>query len=758
MKKGLNASTLKMIAIIAMVIDHISWGFFDFYSWQGYMLHIIGRLTIPIMCFFVAEGFRKTHNLKRYIMRMAFFAALTTVPFYLFFHEEYGYRQNIIFDYLLALLILTVLESKGLKKPAKIVLGTLLFIISMVIGGWPVMPMIYVLIFYYKDSFKKQAVWFCSATVGLVLFMMLAIMLNTRYNFYPMYNSWVWWDKSYFLGFMLALFLLKAYNGEKGEYPFGKYFFFLFYPAHFLVLFASKLIIEDFGSYWLYVGLQLFCICLVLCFIVRLMLEKSSKAQSAAVLFSVGGLVYTAAFFIETTAQTKELAFGAVTLEYLGEAGAFIGLTIFLSEFCRFRVHRLLYFIEGIIFGGAVILVYTAEYNHIFYKNIDMDFSGEFPRLILDYGIGFNLFYVFVIVVFLAFAVKMLKSYRKASEIERKRMALMLCAICSPWLAIMIREMGLTGGYEVSFLGIIFLVVFSMLALIKYGYFDSVQQAVTNVIYKSNEGLLVLDNNKYVLYYNNIVQQIFPEISEKQPLYNVPVLGDTLKKCFDENGDIDGNHAQNIVEANDRVYEMKTEPIIEAGYTQGYMVRVFDYTVHYRSMEELKRTAHIDALTGLYDREIFKQEITGHLSDDGTGALIMVDIDFFKHINDNFGHVMGDEVLVSLSEAIREVFGDEHNCCRVGGDEFMIFVKDTNDMTVIGQFAQKLIACYGEKTRNMTEERGSSLSIGIALSASIPADTRKDELFEALYALSDKALYYVKENGRNDFMFYESIS
>ena len=204
MKKGLSASTLKIIAIVTMVIDHISWGFFDFYSWQGYMLHIIGRLTIPIMCFFIAEGFRKTHDLKRYILRMAGFAAITTVPFYLFFHEEYAYRQNIIFDYLLALLLLTVLESKRFKKPAKVLLSALLVTTSMVIGGWPVMPMVYVLIFYYADSFKKQAVWFCGATVGLVLFMMIGITLNKMYNFYPMYNYWVWWDKAYFLGLMIT--------------------------------------------------------------------------------------------------------------------------------------------------------------------------------------------------------------------------------------------------------------------------------------------------------------------------------------------------------------------------------------------------------------------------------------------------------------------------------------------------------------------------------------------------------------------------
>lgn len=757
MKRGLNASTLKTIAIIAMVIDHISWGFFDFYSWQGYLLHIFGRLTIPIMCFFIAEGFKKTRNRQRYILRMTFFAAVTVVPFYLFFHEEYAYRQNIIFDYLLALLLLTVLESRRFNKPVKVLLSALLVVTSAVIGGWPVMPMIYVLIFYYADSFKKQTVWFCSTTVGLVVFMIIGILLNTKYNFYPMYNSWVWWDKSYFLGFMLALPLLKMYNGQKGKYPIGRYFFFIFYPLHLLVLYASKLVINNFGSYWLYVGLQLVCIVLVLCFIVRILLEKSSKAQNAAVLFSVSGLVYTVAFFIETTARTKELAFGAVTLEYLGEAGAFIGLTIFLSEFCHFRVKKLFYLIEGIFFGGAVALVYTAEYNHIFYKNISMDYSGDFPRLVLEYGIGFITFYIFLIVIFLIAFVKMIVSYRKSSEVEKNRIAFLFVGMISPWLATFIRWIGFTGGYEISFLGIIFSAIFATIALIKYGYFDSVQQAVTNVIYKSNEGLLVLDKDRCVLYFNNLVQNIFPQIADKQSVNSIPELRDMMVKCIDENGQIADSATPTTVEANDRIYEMKTEPIYEAGYIQGYTVRVFDYTMHYRNMEELRRNAHIDALTGLNDREIFKQEITRYLSLKGYGALLMVDIDLFKQINDRFGHISGDEVLMSLSDSIRMVFAGEHISCRVGGDEFMIFIKNTNDKAVIGQFAQRLNAVYSEKVKNISDGITSSLSIGIALSASIASGTGDNELFETLYSLADRALYHVKEHGRNNYVFYEDV-
>ena len=72
--RGLNRTQLKLIAICAMVCDHVAWGFVEFMSPLGQVMHVIGRLTIPIMCFFVAEGFRKTSNVKGYVTRMATFA------------------------------------------------------------------------------------------------------------------------------------------------------------------------------------------------------------------------------------------------------------------------------------------------------------------------------------------------------------------------------------------------------------------------------------------------------------------------------------------------------------------------------------------------------------------------------------------------------------------------------------------------------------------------------------------------------------
>ena len=207
---GLDRTQLKIIAIAAMVCDHIAWGFVEFMSPLGQFMHIIGRFTLPIMCFFIAEGFCHTSSKKGYIMRMAFFSVVSMLPFYLFFGELYEYRQNIIFDLLLGLLLLAVLEEQRLRLWKKILISAVLFLFSSVIGGWVIMPMLYILVFYYVKGFKKQVCWFCSLTILLQVFLIVGMLLNQQLHF--SHYQWPWYDKLYLLGFMLPLIPLKYYN------------------------------------------------------------------------------------------------------------------------------------------------------------------------------------------------------------------------------------------------------------------------------------------------------------------------------------------------------------------------------------------------------------------------------------------------------------------------------------------------------------------------------------------------------------------
>ena len=240
-EKGLTKSQLQYLAIFAMVIDHTAWGFVEFMTPLGITMHLFGRLTLPIMCFFIAEGYAHTHDLKKYILRMIVFAVVSILPFYLFFHEEYGYRQNIIFDELLALLALCVINHQSLKKPVRILLLGGLFMISALIGGWVIMPIIYALVFYKNKEFKDKAKWFCFFTVLLFVTLATLILINRKLHFIGYDWSVTQWI--YLLGFMFALIPLSFYNGKKGTVFPGRYFFYGFYPAHFMVLWGIKMLL-----------------------------------------------------------------------------------------------------------------------------------------------------------------------------------------------------------------------------------------------------------------------------------------------------------------------------------------------------------------------------------------------------------------------------------------------------------------------------------------------------------------------------------
>ena len=333
MMKGLDRTQLKFIAICAMVCDHVAWGFVEFMTPLGQVMHVIGRLTIPIMCFFVAEGVRHTSSISGYIKRMAVFSVITMLPFYLFFGDMYEYRQNIIFDLLLGVLLLAVLENQRFKKWQKAILGALLFVISMVVGGWVIMPMLYILVFYYVRDFKAQVKWVVGLTILLQVFLIVAVELNRVLHFSK--YDWPWYDKLYFLGFMLPLLLLKHYNGEKGKDIIGKYFFYFFYPAHFLVLATIRAIVNGCTVYEIYVALHVIALIVCLAILVMVLCAKPSKGQIATVLLVVAGCIYTFGFLAEITAANVGGFYTATLFQYFGECLLMVAFTMFVAEMCH---------------------------------------------------------------------------------------------------------------------------------------------------------------------------------------------------------------------------------------------------------------------------------------------------------------------------------------------------------------------------------------------------------------------------------------
>ena len=727
--KTLNRTQLKFIAICAMLCDHIAWGFVDFMTPLGQVMHVIGRLTIPIMCFFIAEGYRHTSSVKGYIRRMVFFWIVAVIPFYLFFGEMYGYRQNIIFDLLLGLLMLAVLENKKFKIWQKAVLGACIFGVSIGVGGWIIMPILYILVFYYVRDFKKQAVWVCGLTVALELFLIAAMALNHIWHF--SHYDWPWYDKLYFLGFMLPLFLLKRYNGEKGKNIIGKYFFYFFYPAHFLVLTGIKVLIGGVSAYELYVGAHVLALLVSLCILLIVLRAKPSRGQTATLLFVLSACIYTFGFLVEITSGNVGGFYAATVVEYFGECLVLIAFTMFVGEMCHREVPPFVYAAEVVSGLFIMWLLFTTRENHYFYTSIGISEDGPFPRQVLDRGWGFTVFLIYIIAICLGCFITCILGILRSKGAERRRITCTAVSIICPWLPNFLRDAGLTGGYEIPCFGIVLAVVLVGMALIRYGYFDSIALAGENALNHGQEGIMVIDSRHIITYCNKRMEQMFAEIAPKKDAYENPVLKDIFE------GKI------KTLEQDDKIYEMRIEPLEEGGYIQAYMLWILDITEHHKLLLQISDLAHKDSLTGIYNRTYFMSLLEEYLKKGGTGSLFMMDLNHFKQVNDRLGHQVGDAVLAKFGTVLSEC-GTDTFACRIGGDEFCLFYQETVDTKEIEAMVVRINDRFeqtmqGEKYAGMTH-----VAYGVARILET-----SDRDFEKLYSDADKALYVAKHRNKN---------
>lgn len=734
MNLKLNREQLKLIAIISMVIDHVAWGFVEFYSPLGQFLHVCGRLTIPIMCFFIAEGFRKTSNLKKYIDRMAAFGLLAAIPFYVFFHEEYGYRVNIIFDLLFALLALTVMESK-LKKWQKVLGMIALFGTSMAIGGWPIAPILFVLAFYYGRTFKEQAKWFIIIDVTTVAVLVVAISLNSIYHF--SHYNWVWWDKFYQLGFMLALPLLRCYNGEKGKTFLNRYFFYLFYPIHFIVLALIKwALTSDASAYQIDLGIHVTA--LIICWIVVVLASRCrpSRGQSAILLFLISASMYVFGFILEITSTSVETFHHAIMVEYFGEVMCFIGLTYFISVLCKIQIPFSVYVLQAILGMLVMYSLFMTLDNGFFYREIAVNTSGPFPRPILTYGPGFYLTIIYIAVLSLLCLGACIRTYRVGNHLDRKRITFTIIGMVCVWLPYPIKLLGLTGGYEIPGVGITCAGVLFYQILIRYGFLDSVTLAGENVLDHGDEGIVVLGTDYRIQYHNRQVDAIFGDIPHDIDLRTNQWLGKVLAGGCD------------TLELNGRIYEFRVETLSDSGYEQGKMIWIHDATEHHISMERVREIAIKDPLTQLFNRVHYQELVEEHLKQSCKGAFLMIDMDNFKKVNDKYGHQVGDDVLKVFAKVLKSYEEQKMIACRMGGDEFSVFILDETEEKKLGGIIQHMMDEYQIGLSEYGYENDMGLSIGAVI---FDTDNSKRVSFANMYNAADQVLYQVKKSGKNSY-------
>ena len=202
-----------------------------------------------------------------------------------------------------------------------------------------------------------------------------------------------------------------------------------------------------------------------------------------------------------------------------------------------------------------------------------------------------------------------------------------------------------------------------------------------------------------------------------------------------------------LVYYNKSIMEGEIFPVIGAAELQKWAET---YNKVFKENEEtqrlIRRQAEHDAMTDALNRGSFEKLLHMYENGDTPYALILIDVDTFKTVNDMYGHAVGDEILKKVTGLLKKAFRSIDHVCRIGGDEFaIIMVEMTSDLKYTIE----------EKIKAVNEELGTenenipavSLSVGVAFSD-------RENSGESIFKDADKALYYVKENGRNGCKFY----
>jgi diguanylate cyclase (GGDEF)-like protein len=267
-------------------------------------------------------------------------------------------------------------------------------------------------------------------------------------------------------------------------------------------------------------------------------------------------------------------------------------------------------------------------------------------------------------------------------------------------------------------------------------------------------GQLAISNDRYLQMYRLEKDKIAPgtplrEVIERKKERGT-FFGDVAAFCQELAGQINrGSLVRGLTHLDDsRVISSLSQPTEDGGWVSIHE----DITERKKAEEEIAYMAHHDVLTGLLNRARFVERLEDQLASIKAGtklAVLFLDLDHFKHVNDTLGHLIGDDLLKIVADRLRRCVRRADMIARLGGDEFAILCGDIDDLEFISSLADKICAAIKEPYDLNGLQAVVDVSIGISWTSDDAIGSTE------LMKQADVALYRAKADGRSAYRFFE---
>lgn len=391
------------------------------------------------------------------------------------------------------------------------------------------------------------------------------------------------------------------------------------------------------------------------------------------------------------------------------------------------------------------ILRITNETHHLYYTNYEIVNINDIPLLFLGKGIWYYVQSTFnFLVMFINLLIYYLE-YRKNETFTRIKLMSFLVASIIPFIGVALILLNVLGkGIDYTTLLFpvsAFIIIF---AIIKYDFLE-VKSVTRDAIFEdSKDAMILLNNSNRIIDYNNAAKEFFALI-DLSLKYN---LVTELVENNNELGEMLLSQKTEIwnVEKVNRYFEIESKVIkSKYGATYGALKTIRNISERKILEQTLVLQATTDELSGLYNRREFlktgeklvKQAKRNNLP----LAVLMMDLDRFKDVNDNYGHSVGDEVIREFSDLMVETFRQTDITCRMGGEEFAVILLYCDE-----ENAFKKAEIFRKRIEEKNFANG-KIKITVSIGLAILKDESKS--IKGILKQADIALYKSKNFGRN---------
>jgi len=466
-------------------------------------------------------------------------------------------------------------------------------------------------------------------------------------------------------------------------------------------------------------------------------------------------IVYLFGYLMELTSTNAEEAYGAIKVLYMG--ASFVGTFafFFVADFCNVKLHAV--FVKAlmiVISLSITLLVWTTKFHNLLFLNysFETEFINSFiftPGPVYPITRAYTTVCMIMAVALLGFQIKKWKGgYRKQLS------TILVCLVIPSVTDAVFYISTIMGVFRYQFyftpLSMAIMNFFLYREVMQPNVFEVISMATETAMEYIKEGFILVDIKNNFLLSNPAATEILPGIfllMKGEHIFSTLGWPDELKDLGKDTVEF------SMGGENARYFRASIGPVYAKDKAQvARIILLAEITDSVKLMKELENAAYIDGLTGLYNRKHFSELANADVERaqrlNQTIYTAMLDLDFFKKVNDTYGHAAGDMVLKTTAGVIRQTIRAYDLLCRYGGEEFAFLILDLDALE-----AFNLVERIRENIES-TIINYEGIEIKITCSIGLAKFLRTDNL-ESSIKKSDEALYVAKNSGRNQVKVFE---